>query len=218
MSTQLEVIKFRDLIPVTSIPRVVPGFQNTTVEILGEDFNSVESVWINDIQVPEFIIVSKNKLWAQLPTEASTIQIVEVRSSNFTRTNMASKILFEVGTRTRKIEGLLKLVQLFTKWMLQSPGSDIFNPERGGGLQQLVGKVVSSKKMEPILAVISRSVDQTSLQIRTAQASARNLPLSERLLTANLIGVNVNEDKMEAAARVRVVSMAGDDAVSALTL
>lgn len=218
MPQQLEVVKFRDLIPVRSIPRVVPGLSNTTVEIIGEDFSSVEIVLINDIQVPEFIIVDSKTMWAQLPDNVDSVQTIEVQSSKFTRTAAGSKLKFEIGVATKTVSGILKLTQLFTKWMLQSPGSDIFDPGRGGGLQRLVGQILTSKKMESVGVVLARSIDQTSSQIRTSQVNEPNLPLDERLLSAALIGVNISGDKMEASARVRIISMAGDEAISGLTL
>jgi len=218
MSQQLEVVKFRDLIPVRSIPRVVPGLSNTTVEVVGEDFSSVETVLINDIQVPEFIVVDGKTMWAQLPDNVDSVQTIEVQSSKFTRTAAGSKLKFEIGEATKTVSGILKLTQLFTKWMLQSPGSDIFDPGRGGGLQRLVGQILTSKKMESVGVVLARSIDQTASQIRTTQVNEPNLPLDERLLSAALIGVNISGDKMEASARVRIISMAGDEAVSGLTL
>lgn len=218
MSVQLEVIKFRDLIPVTSVG-FAPGFNETTLDITGDDFSSVEQILINGIRCPEFFILNRNRLLAQLPDGAKNqIATIEVLSSNFTKSSVASKVNFAIGNKTRSVSGILKLVQLFTKWMLQSPGSDIFNPERGGGLQEIVGQVSTSRKMDQVLGALTMVVQSTSTQIRSSQLLHSNLPLDERLLTAELIDVNVYEKEMEARVKVYLTSMAGRDAIASLAL
>ena len=219
MAKQLEVIKFRDLIPVTSIPRFVPDLGFLAIEVVGNDFSSVEQVIINEVPAPEFIVLDKHKMYVQLPDAAqSAISTVEVVSSNFTRFGTGSKVSYELGNKTKTVEGILKLVQLFIKWMLQSPNSDIFNPDRGGGLQELVGKLDTDKKMNVLLASVSRSVQSTVAQIRTAQAKVSGLPLSELLLSAEVLDFEIYKEQMEARVKVTVQSTAGAQAVASLGL
>jgi hypothetical protein len=219
MPHQLEVIKFRDLLPVRTISRFVPNMPEPTLEVLGDDLSSAVTVYINEVASPAFIIVSKKTIWAQLPKAAQNrIKTVEIVSSSFTKSSTPSKVLFEIGNKTRTVSGLLKLVQLFTKWMLQTPGSDIFNPTRGGGLQEIAGKVTTTKRMEPLLATITKSIDVTSEQIRASQSVVRGLPGNERLLGASLLELNVIEEQMEARARISLKSVAGQSAVTSLQL
>lgn len=216
----LEVVKYRDLVGIKELSRFVPGAELPTLEILGEDFTHVEEVRINEVTSPEFIIVGKTTLWAVLPVGArNSISTVEVISSTFTKTAAASKLQFKIGTTSRRVSGILRLVQLFTKWMLQSPGSDIFNREMGGGLQDLVGKVATTKGMEPVMSAIAQAIDRTSTQIRSAQLRSRGVPSAdERLLSATLVDFGIFEGKMEAQARVRIRAVSGAAAVSNLSL
>jgi len=218
MSYQLEVIRYRDLLLVTAATRFVPGVTPLTLEIKGEDFTNVERVLINEIACPEFMIVDKKTVYAQLPENTSSISQIEVVSSAFTRREGSSKISFEIGNKTRKVNGILKLVQLFAKWVLQSPGSDIFDPSRGGGLQEIVGKVMTGKNMQSIYATLTRSISTTASQIRTAQSNQSGLALDERLMGAELLDLQIFEDQMEARARVRLSSMTGAEALAALQL
>ena len=219
MSKQLEVVKFRDLIPVESIPQFVPGFELPTLEIKGEDFRSVDKVIINEVPSPEFIIVNKHTIYVQLPSAAEkSISNIEVVSSNFTKTNSFSTIEYEIGNKTRTISGLMKLIQLFVKWMLQSPGSDMFNPERGGGMQELVGKIQTSRTMDSVASTISQSVKNTVTQIRAAQVNVQGLPLNERLLSAEVTDLQVFEKQMESRVKINILSAAGKEAVAALEL
>jgi len=219
MAKQLEVIKFRDLLPVEGIPRFVPGFEQPTLEIKGGDFRSVERILINEVPSPEFIIVNKHTIYVQLPTAAErSITNIEVISSNFTKTSTYSTIHYEIGTKTRTISGLLKLVQLFVKWMLQSPRTDIFNPERGGGMQELVGKVQTTRTMDSVASSIARSVKNTVTQIRAAQVNTQGLALEERLLAAEISDIQIFEKQMEARVKINIRSVAGSEAVAALEL
>ena len=219
MTVQLEIVRFRDLLTVEAIPRFVPGLPSPTVEIKGEDFRSVEEVRINEVPAPEFMVVNRNTLWAVLPGAAqSGIKTIEVLSSNFTKTNRFSKLDFQIGNKSRKTEGILKLVQLFTMWLLKSPGTDIFKPDQGGGLQEIVGKITSTRNMAPILSAVTRSVQTTTTQIRAAQLNQSQLPIDERLLSAEVIDLNIYEEQMEARLKIRVNSVAGRKAVAELGL
>jgi hypothetical protein len=215
---QLEVVRFQDLLPVYSMPGFVRGLTPLTLELRGADFSSTERVLINETSVPEFMIVNKHTVYAQLPEGTKAISTVRVLSSKFSRDVESALVSFEIGSKTRKVEGILKLMQLFTKWILQSPGSDLFNPTRGGGLQQIIGKVTTGRDMQPVFASITRSISTTAAQIRSAQIHSSRLPLSERLLSAELIDMKIFEEQMQARARVHLRSAGGSEAVSALVL
>jgi len=218
MAKQLEVVKFRDVVPVRALPRFVPDLQPLTLEVVGDDFTSVEEVFVNDVKAPEFVIVSKTIMWVQLPEAAQErISTIEVISSAFTAFER-SRLSFKFGNKTKAVEGPQKLMQLFVKWLLQSPGSDIFNPSRGGGLQELAGRVTTTARMEPVLATITRSVNMTATQIQRAQVALPSLPLSERLLSADIGSINVSSQSMEAHIRLQLRTMSGEDARASIQL
>lgn len=218
MGNTLEVIKFRDVIRVTDVTRFVPGLAPLTVELRGEDFSLAEEVEINDVRVPEFIIINKTTIFAQLPENVKTVRRLSVVSAGFTRTAEASRIEYRVGDKTRAISGILKLTQLFIRWLLTSPGSDIFNPQDGGGLQEVAAVVGNTKRPEPVMAAVVRAVTQTADQIRRSQQSSPGLPLSERLLSATIEDLGVISDSEEVRIRVRLESFAGDEAIPAIAL
>ena len=218
MASQLEVVRFRDLIEVLSIPRFVPGIDPPVLEVKGEDFRSVERVLINDITSPEFIIINQKTLYVQLPENVEKINTIEVLSSGFTRSTSSSKLSYEIGPKTRKVEGILKLMQLFIKWLMQTPGSDIFNPERGGGLLSMVGNMGTGRKMDSVIGAVTRSVQTTVSQMRATQITAIGLPLSEQLLSAEVVDFDIFERQMEVRVKVQLVSMAGREAAMALEL
>lgn len=218
MAYQLEVVRLRDLLPVQEISRIVPGVEPTMLEFKGYDFSSAERVLINESPSPEIMLVNKQTLWVQLPESVRKVSSIEVLSSNFTKSKEPSRMSFELGDKTRKVDGIMKLVQLFTKWVLQSPNSDAFDPSRGGGLQEIAGKINTTRNMQPVMTSIAQAVSNTASQIRTAQQRAINLPLSERLLAAGVTELNIYEAQMLAAVRVKIESFAGTEATAALEL
>lgn len=219
MAYALEVVKFRDALRVSEAVRYVPGQSATTLEIRGDDFRSATTVRVNDVIAPVFRVVNKNTMWIQLtPDMGTALRTVEVDSHDFTRTVNASRVIFEIGEQTRKVSGVLKLLQLYTKWLLQTPGSDIFHPSRGGGLQSLLNQVVSIEKLNHIMSMVTRAVDKTTTQIKSAQVNVNGLPLDERLLDASVQEVKRSYEKLGVQVSVMIVTVAGEDAVSSISL
>jgi len=215
---QLEVVKFRDLLQVTSA-RLVENLGFPALEVTGEDFSNVEDFIVNEVPSPEFIILNKHTAIIQLPDAAiGGIRTIAAISSDFTRTTEASQVKFLVGDKTKTVSGVLKLTQLFAKWLLQTPGSDIFNPERGGGAQEIAGKINSTRDLQPVKASLTRSVESTATQIRAGQINETLLPPSERLLRATIIDIATFESEMEARVRILIESQAGSRAVAELGL
>lgn len=213
----LETIKFRDLIRVNAVTGVVSR-NPLVIKLEGEDFSNVDEVLVNDVKVNEFIVVNRKEMLVTMPGSVRQVRTVSVRSSNFTRTASASIVDYKVGNKTRAISGILRLTQLFVRYLLTSPGSDIFNPGEGGGLQDAIGVLGSTNKTAPILAAVSRSVQQAADQIVRNQLRQTNLPLDERLLTATVQELGTTASLDEVAAKILLTSYAGTDATVNLQL
>jgi hypothetical protein len=206
------------MLAVSALPEFVPGMNPLTLVVKGTDFSTAEAVLINGAKVSEFIIVNKQTIWAQMPANLTSISSIEVVSSSFTKNALTARIDFAVGGKTKTVSGILKLVQLFTKWVMQTPGSDIMNPTRGGGLQKIAGQVLTANDMQSIYATITTSIQNTERQIMAAQAAVNNLPLDETLMSAQMVDLNTFEAQMEARVRVKITNMTGLDATTALQL
>lgn len=220
MSAVLEVIKFRDIIPVREVARFLPGITPLTVDLRGADFSSVEDVLINDVSVPEFMIINSQTIYAQMPSNVKTVRTLQVVSSGFTRTARASRVDYKVGDKTRSISGVLKLTQLFIRWLLTTPGSDVFDPQIGGGLQEVAKHAGTTGRPASIMSAVVRAVSETSEQIRRSQVGAlgAGLPLDERLLAATVLDLGGVRAIDEVQIRVRIESVAGEDGIAALSL
>lgn len=217
MST-LQVVRLRDVVRVTDVSGLAQGVEPLTITIRGDDFRNAEEVLINDVASPSFIVVNNTTILAELPTSVSSVQNISVRSSEFTFTAEASKIDFKMGDKTRSVDGILRLTQLYTLWLLKSPGTDIFSPDTGGGLQDVIGVMNSTARSEPLLAAVASAVQRTNEQIRRMQLNYPNIPLNERLLDGFIEDVRLSGNTDSALLRVRIENFSGDGALSNITL
>jgi len=127
----------------------------------------------------------------------------------------ASVIHLSLGRTFRPLKGLERLVQLFIKLLLQTPGSDKFNPERGGGLLRLAGPEMLGSPA--LTTAVSMSVSRTKEQIYSLQRRVPRTPPDERLLDASPQAVGYDRDTTSLLVEVRILALSGQQAVTNLT-
>lgn len=184
------------------------------ITVVGEDFRAVDEVIINDIPSPDVVITSNTTLLAQLPDvlqRAPEVFSVTVLSNRFTITSR-SLFRFRIGKRPGKVKGILRLLQLFIKVLLTSPGSDIFNPTAGGGVLSQVGSTFGKDASTNMMTDFVIAVTRAQRQIIAMQSREQRSPRSERLLSASVIGSQF--DKLQGAfyVRIQIVNQAGQTA------
>jgi phage baseplate assembly protein W len=209
----LQVLRLQDAVKVTKVEESITEGPKL-YRIHGEDFRSVEEVVINDVTVPagEFIVLSKTRLIAAAPPEVQTdpfIRSVLVLSSTFTATG---KSLLKFQVTTNKVDGLLRLSQLFAKVLLTAPGTDIYDPKVGGNLHSLIG-TSADKNGTGMAAAFTQIVNRTKEQILAMQAGRPRIPIAERLASARVVAVNFDPDRGELQGRVQLTSIGGRAAV-----
>lgn len=184
----IQLIRLLDVVNVNLVKEAV-GVSPRSIIIEGEDFNSVEQVIIDGIQSPDFVVYSTTKLVAEVPEplRTSTIGTVTVLSQNLTLTDR-SLVEFTFGTRPKLIRGTLRLMQNFLRILLRSPGSNIFHKRSGGGLLKRIGSSVSSRSA----ADVQIAVTLTKQYIINIQTPVRQIPPSERLLSAEIAALNAD--------------------------
>lgn len=82
----------------------------------------------------------------------------------------------------------------------------------------MVGSITTSRTMGPVLATVTRAVQNTVVQMRAAQIQFPLLPLSERILSADIVDLDVFEAQMQARLRVNLRSVAGKQGVAEVGL
>lgn len=179
----------------------------------GDDFTSVESVVFNDLKSPSFFIFDKHRMQATLPDalSAAGVRTVTVTSRRLVMTSQ-SILKFKLGTKPSKVNGILKLVQLFVKVLFTTQGTDIFRPNVGGNGKRNIGRN-HGKDGGLIIKDFSISVQTTTRQIIASQANQPQLPADERLLNAEIISVEFNSDELALSVQINLTSHAGRSAL-----
>lgn len=183
------LIRLSDLLPVTSFVNA-PGVTPRSLLITGKDFTNVESVVIGGIPSPEFVILSSSQVLAQVPDFLVGEPITEVSVfASALRATERSLLEFTVGTRPRKVKGILRLLQNYVRVLLRSPGTNKFTKGVGGGLRRRIGTNLSVSASADAVSAVSR----TSAYFLSVQARDADIPPSERLLSATV--ENVADDQ-----------------------
>lgn len=215
----IQVIEIRDVLPVKNV-YIAEGVSPPTLVLEGRDFNSAHRVLINDHESPSVIVISATKLTAEVPFDLVVpITSIAVISNRLTDTER-SKITFGLGDQPKPVQGIERLIQKFLKVMLQSTRRDIWSPEIGGGLLDLVGKTFGKGNQGVIAAASSTlaadmqvSVDRARRQIIAIQANSPQTAATERLLYARLIETQFLPHEMALYGRIELASHAGQQAV-----
>lgn len=213
----LKVLAIKDVLVVVRVA-MVPGLAPASLEITGNKLLQADEVWINDLPSPEFIKMSNTKIIAQIPisqarTTISKVSVLATKPSPDRR----SVLRFEMGATVSTIRGLEKLIQQFTKLLLQTPGSDAFDPQMGGGLQTIIGKTVGKNHTQSLSASFVSAVTRTRDQIFSIQSNNIRIPPDEKLLKASTQAVGFDANTTTLAARVSIGAVSGKEAVANLT-
>lgn len=210
----VQLIRLLDAVDVFGV-EALPGVVPRSVRVQGRDFRSIEQIFLNGFEAPEFVVYSSTELVVQVPAELALAQITDVLvlSRNLTLTER-SLIDFTVGTRIQTARGTIRLMQTFLRVLLRTPGSNLFHPETGGGLHASVGGNITSRSAADIHVAVSR----TRQQLLAAQAGQSGLQPTERLMGAEVAAVRADPQRTSVYATILLTSAAGDRAGTTLTL
>jgi hypothetical protein len=219
MSVDFQVVWPQEVVKVHQIrlAQLVPGVPRA-FDIVGEDFRSVDEVLINDIPSPDVTILSKTRLIAQLPDilqKAFGLTSVTVTSRKLTITER-SYLRFRIGSTPGRVQGILRLVQLFVKVLLSTPGRDIFSKKIGGGVMRNLGAYYGADEGGSLVNNVVIAVQTTARQIISIQGRDTGIPLDERLLAARVVSSGFNREEGAILVSVEVTSQAGRAATANL--
>ena len=214
MAVDFQVVFPQSTVPLTNV-QIQPGLNPRTISATGKDFTSVDQVLINDIASPDVVILSKTRLLAQVPPalQLVTLTSVTVITRNLT-VSARSVIKFQVGNVASKVSGILRLVQVFLKMLLTTPGQDIFAPRVGGNALKNIGQTFGKDQGGTIVSDIIVSVDTTRKQIIALQSRDPTIPRDERLLAATVTAAAYNQAEGALVVTLELTSQAGRSATA----
>lgn len=219
MSVDFQVVWPQEIVKVNGI-RLAPLVRGVprALDITGEDFRSVDEVLINDLSSPDVTILSKTRLLAQLPDllqKSSGLTSVTVTSRKLTMTKK-SFLRFRIGNTPGRVQGILRLVQLFVKVLLSTPGRDIFSKKIGGGAMRGLGSNYGADEGGNLVSNVIIAVNTAARQVISIQGRDPSIPLDERLLSARVVSSGFNREEGAILVSVEVTSQAGRAATANL--
>jgi hypothetical protein len=218
VAIDLQCVFPQEMVRIAQVSEV-PGLFPRTLNIIGQDFRSVNEVLINGLLSPNFVILGPQRLLAQVPSQIQNniVSSVSVLSNVLTLT-AKSLIKFQLGTRTQKVSGLLRLCQVFLKILFTTPGRDIFSPNLGGAGLKNIGRSFSKAEGSGVVSDLYVAVSTTVNQITALQARNTRLPREEKLLSATVTSAQFNTQELALIATIELLSQTGQFALANLML
>jgi hypothetical protein len=218
MALDFQVVFAQEIVPINSVT-LLRGVTPLSLDIIGQDFTAVDEVRINDLVSPDVIVLSKTRLLAQVPDGAknqlpTSINVI----SNRLGTTDKSVLRFRVGRVASGVSGTLRLLQLFLKLLLTTPGRDIFAPKLGGGALRNIGVSFGKDGGGNIVSDFIVAVSSTQRQIVAIQSRDPSLPNEERLLAAKVLSAAFNRNESALVVSVEITSQAGKAAKANLVV
>lgn len=206
-----QIVSAKIILPVTSIAPI-RGFLPIAIVVLGQDFDQATEVHYNGVTVNEFIIQSKTRMIVRVPDSqiGKAFQTLEVVSSTFA-TKKDALLYLGLERPVRTTSGLERLIQMWTMVFLTTPGSDIFDPQSGGGAQAIIGRT-TDKNGKGVAADLAYSIDRTKTELLRLQSKNPNLPLEEKILSSSLASLSFDDKTTTLYARVTLRNMLGQSA------
>lgn len=110
--------------------------------------------------------------------------------------------------KAKKLKGVSKLVQIVVLSLLNVPGGDVFDPEKGGGIPSMVSLNIDPNDSTEIFGEIAQRVKKSKTEIITDQIGLDDAP-EEKLSDIQIISIENGEDIDEVFVRLRVLNEAG---------
>ncbi len=211
----LQTIVLQDVVAVRRVLDL--GGSPRMLRVDGKDFRSAVEVFVNDLPVDVFVKESAHTLLLEAPEGLSDdlVRSVLVLSASLTQTE-SSVIRFRLTPG--KVSGIVRLMQLFVKLLMTTPGTDLYNQESGGGLQALVAIAVPGSRTSEATSRFTQIVGRVRDQITSMQASATGIPADERLASARVISVDFDKTTSTLRGRIFLSTVAGKQALANLAV
>lgn len=173
-----------------------------------EDYSTVVRVIVNDHVIDELAMYGADLL-AYIPDDLDTDEIeYAALISEETRSSDETMLRFGMGPIPAEIEGTDRLVQLFVKVLLQTPGSDIYYPDIGGSLLAVKKRGAVGGDLNIAAAEVSNSIKKAEKDVKFLQTGLK-LPAEETLISAASLNVTSERSTGDINAFMILQTLAG---------
>lgn len=200
---------------VTGTQRVY--IDQSLIHVRGKEFNSATFVLVNG-QKRDFKAISDNDIIVSVPSGTSVVESLDV-IKEASSVSGRSFLSYSLGKSYNAVAGELKLMQQFVKLLLTSRGSNAFNQDVGGDLQNFVGQKVDPNNMQALVAQTTANIILNVGLAFQAGQSGGNMPDNERLASVDVLNVGVDPlDNTSIELSLRLRTFAGTSSMFSLAL
>lgn len=108
----------------------------------------------------------------------------------------------------KKVTGISKLIQVVVLSLLNVPGRDVLDPDKGGGLPALLGFNIDLNDSTELFGEVVQRVKKAQAEILAAQVGLNENP-EEKLQELQIVELKQGTNADELFVRIRVVNEAG---------
>lgn len=205
MSRDYLTMKLRDVAEVTQVG--LYSQDPVSLDLRGKNFDGgVDTVLINGVASPAFIIMSRTRLIAEVPESQTKAQLRSVKVLlRVTDVTGASSITLD-AVQPGQATGFLRMTQCYLRVLLTTPGEDLTHPWLGGGLSSAVGGLTSFEALRTAAARCVATAEQHLTRLQTQNPSLED---AERLQSATMLDVNFVPSSLTLHLSLRLTAMDG---------
>ena len=113
--------------------------------------------------------------------------------------------LATVTMQPKTVTGIMKLMQVVVLSLLTVPGKDALDPDKGGGLPELIGMNISVNDSTEIFSEVATRVAKTQAEVIASQVGLDLIP-SEKLKEIQIVSLDQSQAIDEVAVRLRIIN------------
>lgn len=190
--SDISLVKYTNFIPITKIELQGPA----TLAIEGKDVTAVSTVFINGESTKEFVVLSRTRVIVDIPGSQLNAPISTVKLAG--DTGEVGFISFLLNSKTEMTDSRY-VTQRFFRYLLMTPGSDIYNPTHGTGILDIMGNI-SFEDAELYLTNAVRAAESFVVDTQTP-----DLPDSKTLRMVNIVNVSYSINTLTTAVSLEIV-------------
>jgi hypothetical protein len=160
----------------------VPNSNPVAIHLIGLNFDQASNVVYNGLLTTSFYAPNPQNMIVQVPASQIGSDLLSLQVyGDVPIVGATTGVSFQVFSPFRALKGIELLTQAFLMELISSPGTDLWNPQDGGGLRKSVGQSTP--------ADITQAVQRAQASVLRKQATYNGLKPAEKLLSAKLLGV-----------------------------
>lgn len=218
----IRIIEAVDILPVTKVDAtsIIP----LVLVVTGRGFSRAQKAYVNGISLDVLSAGDTTSFGMQVlsdtqvrlrPPESlwgAVLHSVTIVGESIVSLRETTDVTF-VFRAFRPVSGISKAFQQFLKLLLTSPGTDLFNPDSGGGLGRPAGVLIKPENEQGMATRVHVAVKKCVQDMRRAQQGIQISP-EEKLLDVKVLGVFFNQANLELQIRMEFQTQSGAALVS----